>query len=292
MKKSIKIILSTFFSLLALCIIVFLLFPTMSEEQLFLRETIDLLAYDETIENHNEFYYNDLYNRFNKLFDFDNCQDAINKEVKYLCAENADEAYYHLSAGYAASIIQTHRYDELESELEYSKNLSYEDLKNYYSYLWIYSIISAKKTNSIDHIKVGEIIDKIQYSSENLQEQNLIFRYYWNLYWDIDMTDDFKNKIISLPTYLSSRSTYVLILLKADKYNDFDKLFVNDYINDPFDGVDILILKDDLTKEQLKELDKSLENLKEEFKAKKPKLYEALEKEKIEILQNSVRKEF
>ena len=277
------IIFSILFSALILFIIALIAIPGTSDEQMLLSEIIDSLVYEDASNNYNEEYYDCLYNNLNSFFALENCQEYIKKDYKRLGEESANEGYWHLKAAYAASMLQTHRYDEFKTEIENNKNLSASELNLYYSYIWIYGIATANKNNTVDYIKVGKIIDEIHYSAENSQEQNLIFRYYWNLYWDIGMTSDFKNTIVKLPSYSSNRSTYVLLFLTADKYDDFNKLFVSEYLNDPFDGFDIMILKSDLNKEQLRILDNSLDNLEEAYATERSTVY-PLKKEIINNL--------
>lgn len=286
MKKSILIILGVLFSVLILCVIVLIVIPETSDEQLFLSEIVDSLVYDDSSLTYDEPYYDNLYERLNKFFALENYQEYIEKEYKHLGEENAEDGYCHLKGAYAASMLQTQRYDEFKSELENNKDFSADELKLYYSAIWIYGIESANKNNFLDYIKIGKILEEIQYPTENSQEQNLIFRYYWNLYWNIDMTDDFKNTIIQFPTYSSNRSTYVLLFLTVDKYDEFDKLFVSEYLNDPFNGVDIMLLKSNLDKEQLKMLDISLDNLEEAYATKRSTIY-PLKKEIINNLRTN-----
>lgn len=282
-KKSILIISGIFFSVLALFVIVIIAIPGTSDEQMFLSDIIHSLVYDGSSLTYDKPYYDDLYERLNKFFALENYQEYIEKEYKHLKEENAEDAYCHLKGAYAASMLQTQRYDEFKSELENNKDFSADELELYYSAIWIYGIEFANKNNSLDYVKVGKILEEIQYSTENSQEQNLIFRYYWNLYWDIGMTADFKNNIIQLPSYSSNRSTYVLLFLTVDKYDVFNKLFVSEYLNDPFDGVDIMLFKSELNKEQLEMLDKSLENLDEAYATERSNVY-TLKKEIINNL--------
>lgn len=284
MKKRILIVFGVLFSALALFIIALIAIPGVSDEQLFLGEIIDSLG-DNSAEC-NEAYYNGLYNNLNKFFAMENYQEYIEKEYKRLEEESAEDGYCHLKAAYVASMLQTHRYDELKTELENSKNLSVDELKNFYSYIWIYGIVTANKNDSVDCLKVGKIVDEIQYPTKELQEQNLIFRYYWNLYWNINMTSDFVNTAVKLPSYSSNRSTYVLLFLTADKYDDFNRLFVSEYLNDPFDGVDITILKSDLNKRQLNELDNSLDALEQAYFTERSTVY-PLKKEIINNLRTN-----
>lgn len=283
MKKSILIISGIFFSILALFVIVIIAIPGTSDEQMFLSDIIHSLVYDGSSLTYDKPYYDDLYERLNKFFALENYQEYIEKEYKHLNEENAEDAYCHLKGAYAASMLQTQRYDEFKSELENNKDFSADELKLYYSTIWIYGIEFANKNNSLDYVKVGKILEEFQYPTENSQEQNLIFRYYWNLYWNISMTDDFKNNVIQLPTYSSNRSTYVLLFLTVNKYDVFNKLFVSEYLNDPFDGVDIMLLKSELNEEQLEMLDKSLENLDEAYATERSTVY-PLKKEIINNL--------
>lgn len=285
MKKRKKIVL-VIFAVLALLVIAIIAIPGVSDEQMMLSEIIDSLVYEDKSTNYDETYYDGLYNNLNKFFALENSQKHIEKEYKHLGEENAKDGYCHLKAAYAASMLQTHRYDEFKTEIESCKDLSADELKLYYSYIWIYGIETANKNESLDYNKVGEIIGKIQYSSADLQEQNLIFRYYWNLYWNTDMTDEFKNQVTALQSYSSNRSTYVLLFLTADKYDDFNRLFVSEYLNDPFDGVDIMILKGDLNKAQLNVLDDSLDSLEQAYITERNTVY-PLKKEIINNLRTN-----
>ena len=274
------------FSVLALFVIILIIIPGVSDEQMLLSEIIDSLVYEDNSVDCNYAYYDELYNNLNKFFAMENYQEYIEKEYKHLGEKSAKEGYCNLKAAYAASMLQTRRYDEFKTELESNKNLSADELKNYYSYIWIYGIVNADKNNVVDYLKVGKIIDEIQYPTKNLQEQNLIFRYYWNFYWDIYMTADFKNETVKCPSYSSNRSIYVLLFLTENKFDDFNKLFVSEYLNDPFDGIDIMVLKSKLDKEQLKVLDSSLDNLEEAYSTEKSNIY-PLKKDIINNLRTS-----
>lgn len=110
MKKRSLVILGTIFAVLALLVIVLIAIPGVSDEQLFLGEIIDSLG-DNSAEC-NEAYYDSLYNNLNKFFSMENYQEYIEKEYKRLEEESAEDGYCHLKAAYAASMLQTHRYDE------------------------------------------------------------------------------------------------------------------------------------------------------------------------------------
>lgn len=244
-------------------------------------ETKDDIDYYKTNE--------ELYNFLNS----DNCGEIINEYYSNVFKLGSPQQVYAIIyAIYDATLLHLGRYDDFKNSVVQNSNLYSNELYMYSNRLWTELIVLSPISDDLNTNQIKKSLLELDF--ENSEQRNSwdIFIYYFNLFNHIDISEDLKSNVINLSSYESHRMGYVMSFLTFDKFEEFDRLFVQEYQNDPFTGVDImyLIQQEILTEEQLTTLDNSLENLEEAYLTNRPNIY-PLKKEIIDNLQKMIQEQ-
>lgn len=231
-----------------------------------------------------------VYEQLSQFLTSEKCDEIINEYYSSIfCEDSPQEAYASVYGSHDALLIHLGRYEDFKNSVEQNVNKYSGEQYSYALSLWIDLLVSTENVQGLDSIKIQKIISEFNFDNAEIQEQWNIFLYYWNLFWDLENPKELKDEIIYLRLYESYRMSYVSSFLMYNKYEDFSRLFVQEYQNDPFTGTDImyLIQQEVLTEDQLSALDTSLEKLEEAYHTNRPGIY-PLKKEIIDNLQEMI----
>lgn len=244
-----------------------------------LTENNKIISYEDTYTVLNDFFYNKNHSEiiakyYNTIFNNDTVEDT----------------YSNLYAQYTSSMLYLGKYNEFMRFLNEEITASDDNLKdNYFLHLWFFSVIYSDENNLLDFKTISQTLLDTKIEDENLEKSKMTFLYFGSKYFDIEMSENI-SKFKDLDSYETFRTQYVLPILITGKYNDFEKMLLSEYINDPFTGTDIMILihsEDFVGNEQLDKLYKALEKLKEEYRTKRSRIF-PLKKLIIENLQDQI----
>ncbi len=232
-----------------------------------------------------------VYEQLSQFLTSEKCDEIINEYYSSVfCEDSPQEAYASVYGSHDALLLHLGRYEDFKNSVEQNVSKYSGEQYSYVLSLWIDLLVSTKNVQGLDSIKIQKIIIEFNFDNAEIQEQWNIFLYYWNLFWDLENPKKLKDEIIYLRLYESYRMSYVSSFLMYNKYEDFSRLFVQEYQNDPFTGTDImyLIQQGNLTDEQLSTLDTALENLEEAYRTNRTGIY-PLKKEIIDNLQEMIK---
>lgn len=234
--------------------------------------------------------YNDIYDILGDFFDRENYEEIITKYYDSVWGfDTAEDAYISLCAYYDSAMIHLKKYDEFEKSLNGKADYSYDKYNRYFISLWTLGIVYSNENDSFDWKSIYQIIENSKFKDVAFEKSKLEFLYHFSEYFDMKISDNLSS-VKDSENYADSRSQYVLTFLYIKNYDDFEKMFLKEYVNDPFTGSDILVLissKNIINSDQLNILNKSLEKLKEEYRIKRSDSY-PLKKLLIESLQNQI----
>lgn len=232
-----------------------------------------------------------VYEQLSQFLTSEKCDEIINEYYSSVfCEDSPQEAYASVYGSHDALLLHLGRYEDFKNSVEQNVNKYSGEQYSYVLSLWIDLLVSTENVQGLDSIKIQKIISEFNFDNAEIQEQWNIFLYYWNLFWNLENPKELKDEIIYLRLYESYRMSYVSSFLMYNKYEDFSRLFVQEYQNDPFTGTDImyLIQQGNLTDEQLSTLDTALENLEEAYRTNRTGIY-PLKKEIIDNLQEMIK---
>ena len=239
------------------------------------KETKDNIDYQKTNE---------------KLYQFLNsndCSEIVNKYYSDVFDSSSPQQVYAIVyAIYDATLLCLGKYDDFENSIIQNNNFYSNELYLYSNRLWTELMVLSPISEDLDLIQIQKLLLELDFNDSEQKNSWDVFIYYFNLFNNLDVSEELKNNITNLKSYESYRLGYVMSFLTFNKFEDFERLFVQEYQNDPFTGVDImyLIQQGILTKEQLAALDTSLENLEEAYRTNRLGIY-PLKKEIIDNLQ-------
>lgn len=235
--------------------------------------------------------YQEYYEQLNQFLSSEKCDEIINEYYSSIFENDSpQQAFANIYGSYDATLLYLGRYDEFRnSVLQNIEKYSGEQ----YSYciaLWLNLVVSTENAQGLDSIKIQKIISEFNFVDAEIKEQWNVLVYFWNLFWKLETSKELENEVTHLRLYESYRMGYITPFLMRNKNDDFNRLFVKEYQNDPFTGTDImyLIQQEILTEDQLSTLDTSLENLEEAYRVNRPKVY-SLKKEIIDNLQTTIK---
>lgn len=266
-----------------------------------------LLSFTSCFSNSNKTLAEEIYLIIDSPMEINNCQKTYEQLNRFLYSEKCDEivseyyssvfetnskqhAYADIYGSYDAVLLHLGKYEEFKNSVEQNINKYYGEQYSYSLALWIDLLVSTEDVKGLDSISIQKIFSNISFDDSEIQQHWNTILYYWSSYWGLEISEDLKNEVAHLRLYESYRLGYIAPFLMYNKYEDFSRLFVQEYQNDPFTGTDImyLIQQGNLTDEQLSTLDTALENLEEAYRTNRTGIY-PLKKEIIDNLQEMIK---
>lgn len=232
-----------------------------------------------------------MYEQLNQFLSSEKCDEIISEYYDSIFGEDSpQQAYASVYGSYDASLLHLGKFEEFKNSVEQNSSKYYGEQYSYSRTLWMSLLVTPKDVHGVDSISIQKVFSEISFDDSDVQQHWNTILYYWNLYWGLEISEELKNEVVHLRLYESYRMGYIASFLMCNKHEDFNRLFVQEYQNDPFTGTDImyLIQQEVLTEEQLTTLDNSLESLEEAYLTNRPNIY-PLKKEIIDNLQTTIK---
>lgn len=234
--------------------------------------------------------YQMIYEEINDFLNSEN-RDGIISEYygSVFESDSPEHAYSQIYSSYDALLLCLGKYDIFKTSV-YENADMYSGKENYYFMgLWYDLVAISANSNNLNIPEIQKLFNEMNFEETQNQEYWNVFLYYWSLLWEYDVPEELKNEVLSLSDYNIERFYHTIILLLYNRIDDFNRLMVQECLNDPFTGTEYIIYLQDelLSAEQLTLLDEALEKVEEAYKEQRPNIY-PLKKEIIDNIQKTI----
>lgn len=202
-----------------------------------------------------------------EFMEADYYKETVNKYYKEVFGQkNPQSAFSKIHAIYDFYLFCDNPEDFLRDFSKYGEKTSIY-ISDYLYWLWTYYAEFATFDKEQFNIYTEKILSEFGYEAD-------VFKYFAYQLLDKEIPQELSDYVLNLENYVNIRLQYCLITVlgSQNKVSMFEKLILENYINEPFTGVDItyVIVNFDYTDEQLDAINDAFEKLKYEYEIQKP----------------------